>query len=46
MFGIIKKMFMGLLIGLVYGSNHRNCASLSNQKCMIQRILIMSCECK
>ena len=40
MFGFIKKILMGLLTGLVNGSNHTNCASLSNQKCMIQPTLI------
>ena len=33
-------MFIGLLTGLVNGANHRNCVSLSNQKCMIQPTLI------
>ena len=36
MFGLIKKIFIGLLTGLDNESNHANCASLSNQKCMIQ----------
>ena len=36
MLGLIKKMFIGLLTGLVNGSNHTKCVSLSNQKCMIQ----------
>ena len=36
MLGLIKKMFIGLLTGLVNGSNHTICTSLSNQKCMIQ----------
>ena len=40
MFGSIKKMFMGLLISVVNGSNHTKCMSLSNQKCMIQATLI------
>ena len=40
MFGLIKKMFMGLLIGSINGSNHTKCVSLSNQKCMIQPTLI------
>ena len=35
MFGIIKKMFFVLLTGLVNGSNHTKCVSLSNQKCQI-----------
>ena len=35
MFGLIRKIFVGLLTGLVNGSNHRACVSLSNQKCQI-----------
>ena len=33
-------MFIGLLIGLVNGSNCRKCVSLSNHKCMILPALI------
>ena len=40
MFGLIKKMFIGLLTGLVNASNHTKCVPLSNQKCEIQLILI------
>ena len=40
MFRLIKKIFMGLLIGIVNASNHSKCVSLSNQKCMIQPTLI------
>ena len=40
MFGLIKKMFIVLLTGLINGSNHTKCVSLSNQKCMIQPTLI------
>ena len=40
MFGLIKKTFIGLLTGLVTGSNHIKCVSLSNNKCMIQPALI------
>ena len=40
MFGLIKKIFIGLLTGLVNGYNHTKCVSLSNQKCMIQSTLI------
>ena len=40
MFGLIKKIFIGLLTGVVNGSNHTKCVSLSNQKCMIQPTLI------
>ena len=40
MFGLIKKMFIGFLTGLVNGSNHTKCVFLSNQKCIIQPALI------
>ena len=40
MFGLIKEMFIVLLTGLVNGSNHTKCISLSNQKCVIQPALI------
>ena len=40
MFGLIKKMFIGLLISIVDASNHKKCVSLSNQKCEIQPTLI------
>ena len=40
MFGLIKKIFIGLLTDLVNGSNHTKCVLLSNQKCMTQPILI------
>ena len=39
-FGLIKKIFIGLLTGLVNGSNHTKCVSLSNQKCMTQPNLV------
>ena len=39
-FGLIKEIFIGLLIGLVNGFNHIKCVSLSNQKCMIQPLLL------
>ena len=32
MFGIVKRMFMGLLISIVNASNHRKCMLLCNQK--------------
>ena len=38
--GLIKKIFIGLLAGLVNGSNHTKCVSLSNRKCMTQPTLI------
>ena len=40
MFGIIKKMFIILLINMVNGSNHTKCVLMSNQKCLIQTTLI------
>ena len=40
MFGLIKNIFIGLLTGLVNGSNHTKCVSLINQKCQIQPTLI------
>ena len=40
MFALIKKMFIGLLTGLVNGSNHTKCGLLINQKCQIQPSLI------
>ena len=40
MFGLIKKIFIRLLTGLVNRSNHTKCVSLSNQKCMTQPTLI------
>ena len=40
MFGLSKKIFIGILTGLVNGSNHTKCVSLSRQKCMTQPTLI------
>ena len=40
MFKLIKKTLIGLLNVLVNGSNHTQCISLSNRKCMIQPSLI------
>ena len=40
MFGLIKKIFIGLLTGLVNGSNHTKGVSLNNQKYEIQPTLI------
>ena len=40
MFGIIFKMFIGLLTSLVSASNHKKCVSLSNEKCEIQPTFI------
>ena len=36
MFGLIKKMFIGLLTSIERCSNHTKCVSLSNQKFMTQ----------
>ena len=36
MFGLIQKMFIGLLISTAKASNHTKCVSLSNQKFMTQ----------
>ena len=35
MFGLIKEVFIGLLTGLVNGSNHTKCLSWRSQNCMI-----------
>ena len=40
MFGLIKKILIGLLTSLVNGSNHAKGVSLSNQKRIIQPTLI------
>ena len=40
MFGLIKKIFVLLLISIVSASNHTKSASLSKQKCMNQPNLI------
>ena len=40
MFGLIKRIFIGLLTGLVSVSNHAKCILLSNQKCMTKPTLI------
>ena len=40
MFGLIKKIFIGLLSNIVNGFNYTKCVLLSNQKCMIQPTLI------
>ena len=40
MFKLIKIIFIGLLTDIVNAYNHTKHASLSNQKCMIQPILI------
>ena len=40
MFGLVKKIFIGSLTGIVNESDHTKLASLSNQKYMIQPTLI------
>ena len=40
MFGIIKKMFIVLLSGIVNASNHTKCILLSNHKYEIQLTFI------
>ena len=40
MFRLSNKIFIGLLISAVNASNHTKSVLLSNQKCMIQAILI------
>ena len=40
MFGLIKKIFIGLLTGLVNRSNHKKCVLSNNQKYMTQPSLI------
>ena len=40
MFGLIRKMFIALLAGILGASNHTKCVSLSNRKCMTQPTLI------
>ena len=40
MFGLIKKIFIGLLTGIVSASNLTKCVSLNNQICMTQPILV------
>ena len=39
-FGLIKKIFIKLLTGIVNASTHTKYVSLSNQKCGIQPTLI------
>ena len=40
MFGLTKKLFTGLLTGIVSASNHAKRVSFSNQKCMTKPPLI------
>ena len=46
MFGLIRKMFIGLLTTQVNRSNHPKCGFLSNQKCMPQPTLINLYPCE
>ena len=39
-FSLLKKIFIGLLTGIVSASNHKKCLLLSNQKCITQPTLI------
>ena len=41
MFGLVKKMFMGLLISIVNAYNHTKCVLLSNQQCMLNLLLLI-----
>ena len=41
MFGFIKKMFTGLLTGIVSAYNHTKCVSLRNQKCRLKPLLLI-----
>ena len=40
MFGLIKKIFIGLLTGIVSASNHTKHVLLSNPRCMSQPTII------
>ena len=40
MFGVIKKMFIVLSISICNTSNYKKCVSLSNQKCLVQPVLV------
>ena len=40
MFGLIKKIFIGLLTGLVNGYKQTKCIPLINHKCQIQPTLV------
>ena len=40
MLELTKKIFIGLLTGIVNGSIHTKCISFGNQQCMIQLTLI------
>ena len=40
MFGLIKRIFIGLFASIVNAPNHTKCVSLSNQKCITQPTLV------
>ena len=40
MFGLMKKMFIGLLTGIISATNHTECVLLRNQKCTTQPTII------
>ena len=40
MLALIKKMFTGLLTSIVNASNHAECTSLRNQKCLVHSSLV------
>ena len=40
MFGLIKKIFIGLLTSIVTAYNHTKCMFFGNQKCMVQPTII------
>ena len=44
MFELIKKIFIGLLTGMISASNHTKCMSQINQKCMTQPTFINLCR--
>ena len=41
MFGLIKKIYIGLLTDIISASNYTKCVLFSNQKCDIQPTLII-----
>ena len=45
MFGIIKKMFIVLLVSIVNWSNHKKCVSLSNKNYKIQPTILSNKIC-
>ena len=45
MFGLIKKVFIGLLFSIINTSNHTKCISLCDQENMTQPTLIINLHC-